>query len=109
LSRTAIKILILMFFGLFQRDFAAAFCTLPPSAVAPAEFASRCLQVFWSALYLAVESGEVTLIADAGQFGQDLILNAVSEINVGFFLAQVLERQYSDRFSGVLALGPELV
>jgi uncharacterized protein (UPF0128 family) len=48
-------------------------------------------------------------IADAGQFGQDLILNAVSEISVGFFLAQVLERQYSDRFSGVLALGPELV
>ncbi len=47
-------------------------------------------------------------IADAGQFGQDLILNAVSEISVGFLLAQVLERQYSDRFSGVLALGPEL-
>src|SRR6266566_10068520 len=64
-----------------------------------AEFASHCLQVFWLAFVFGCgRTRDHLQVADASELGQDFILNAVSEIGISFFLAKVLERQYSNRF-----------
>jgi hypothetical protein len=38
-------------------------------------------------------------IRDSGEVDEDFILHAISEVGIGFFLAQILKRQDGDRFT----------
>src|SRR6266566_2320435 len=64
-----------------------------------AELASYCLQVFRRAFIFGCRFSRDNLqVADASEFRQDFILNAVGKICVRFFFAQVLEWENSDAF-----------
>jgi hypothetical protein len=66
-----------------------------------AEFAGHCLQVFRFALILHCRRTRDDLqVADAGEFGQDLALNAVGEIGIVWVTAQIFERQDRDALVG---------
>jgi hypothetical protein len=64
-----------------------------------AEFIRHCLQVFWRALVFGCRFTRDNLqVADASELGQDLILNAVGEVSVRFFFAQILKWKNRNAF-----------
>src|SRR6266480_7794670 len=64
-----------------------------------AELAGHCLQVFWRAFVFGCRFSRDNLqVANASEFGQDLILNTLGEVGVRFLFAQVLEWENSDAF-----------
>src|SRR6266496_4037987 len=64
-----------------------------------AQFASRCLQVFWLALVFGCgRTRDHLQIADASEFRQDLILNAIGEVSIVWVTAQIVEWENRDAF-----------
>src|SRR5713101_7430906 len=64
-----------------------------------AEFIRDCLQVSWRAFVFGCRFSRDDLqVADASEFGQDLILNAVGEVGVVRVTAQIVEWENRDAF-----------
>src|SRR5438876_11463953 len=64
-----------------------------------AEFVRDCLQVFRRAFVSGCRFSRDNLqVADASEFGQDLILNTVGEVGVVWVTAQIVEWENRDAF-----------
>src|SRR6266487_6113295 len=64
-----------------------------------AELAGHCLQVFRRAFIFGCRFSRDNLqVANASEFGQDLILNAVGEVSIVWVTAQIVEWENRDAF-----------